>query len=154
MFFGIHGSQNIDNVCDFCHDKYYFKNKCVDECSLYTQIKSIDQNIKTCLLCEKFIENRSCVNECSENYIADNSNICICDTAKYVLNQLNQCLLTCPENTILDDNTKKCESIIESSGSSSESITSDYCKLSNKILENNQCVDLCSSSYSYDALSI
>ena len=58
--------------------------------------------------------------------------------------------MTCPQYTKLNSSTKRCESIDESNTPSKVTITSDYCKRENKKLENQQCVDFCSPSHSYD----
>ena len=101
------------------------------------------------MYCDVFLENGKCVNECSENYAADNNNICKCDIEKYVLTENSQCMLTCPEDSILNEITRKCELIPETISSSDVKVTADYCKQINKKLENEQCVDFCSLDYSY-----
>jgi hypothetical protein len=143
---------NKEDVCDFCHGKYYFKNECVDECPNYTYAKIIDENTTACLHCENFIENGKCVNQCSENYVPDNNNSCLCNTDKYVLTESNMCLLNCPINTNLNETTKQCEYISDYNSTSADIITSEYCMLTNKKLENKQCVDFCSQEFTYDTL--
>jgi hypothetical protein len=92
-------------TCSGC-SKFVYQNSCVEECPILTIIST---DLKTCISCKKgeVVLNNSCVTECPVGYI-NNSYSCIdCNFTNMKIFD-NQCVDSCPINTLFDEARNTC----------------------------------------------
>jgi hypothetical protein len=134
-----------DNKCYSCKDlnKFYLTNTgaCIEKCDERMTIDNFNNKCTDCQANNQFLSNNTCVNNCPNNNILKEHNVCYSckENKQYYLTNNHTCIASCNSHMRIDDENKECTDC----GAQFQFLSKNECKNScpdfNLILTNNVC---------------